>query len=297
MQQSLPMSPHIASYESRPKERRTETSSLNISDKFHFATALNNEAVSLLEEGKMAQGLELFQESLSVCGEAVIELNEDASSSLISKYQSEHRDGLLREDYTTEGGNHQEQDKRPDRQSSINRSTSNVFNPCKLNFVEEMASRFRAKGFIEWTALRLKCQELIPNMDSFFILSCIATYNVALCNQFLGICFSLRTSTTVRRSALMRAVKSYEVVQNMMLKNEALQCDVWMLLNVTNNLSLILVWLKDHRRSCLYSQRLLSILMYISDHEDMKMASAMFEKYLSNVCHLSLRGTQSAAAA
>jgi len=83
----------------------------------------------------------------------------------------------------------------------------------------------------------------------------------------------------------------------MMANDPELQGDVWMLLVVVNNLSRAQLALGDVSRGTYCSKRLLAILMYIHEHEDMVMPRSLFEKYLSNVEGLILTTGRTAAAA
>ena len=94
------------------------------------------------------------------------------------------------------------------------------------------------------------------------------------------------------------AAKSYEVAHYIMTQVPALQSDIRMLLQIMNNRCRILAALGDRRRVGLCSERLLSILMYVVDHDEMiDVSTTLLSNYLSNVCHLVLRKKEAAAAA
>lgn len=287
-----------------PRQRRTRmTSSLNISDRFYFATALNKGGIALLEEGKVTRSLELFQEALVLCGQAVRQL--DAEEPLETEVDHERvcsqgmqqEQSMLLDTTDDQGANHHEE-KRSDCRTSLDCSSSLTFVPTNLQYIERVASKYVTNGFVDWRALNLNNpQSLPPTMCSFFLLSFVATYNVALCHQFKGMCFGPGTSPASRSQALHKATKSYEIVHHMMAQEPELQSDIWMLIVLMNNLSRVLICIGDNERATLCSQRLLAILMYVSDHEDLNMKAQMFERYFSNVSSLILRKSKTAAAA
>lgn len=270
--------------------KRTKVALLSNSDKFHFAAALNNGAVSLLEDGKIAAGLELFQKSLALCGEAVRELNVQVPAPVESAPISAMH---------SSAGNDHHEDKALESQSRIDCSSGISITSCPLHWVEEAASQYTPQIHVEWAALRLNTKLLSsPTMQTFFVLTCIATFNVALCHQFLGTFASSSTSPTERKASLLKAAKGYELVHKMMSQNPELQNDVWVLLAVMNNVSRALVCANDEKRKVAhYNRRLLSILMFLCDRPDLTLPAGKFDKYFSNVCHLVLKRPQSAAAA
>ena len=150
--------------------------------------------------------------------------------------------------------------------------------------------------FVDWRALKLKTDVFDFTSESFF-LTWVITYNAAMCYHFLGLCYSSRHQPNERKHALVKAVASYGFVHQMMANDQELQGDVWMLLVVVNNLSRAQLALGDFRRSAYCSKRLLAILMYIHDHEEMIMPKSLFEKYLSNVEGLILCERRTAPAA
>jgi hypothetical protein len=286
----------------RRQRRKRVSSPLSISDKFHFATALCKGGVLLLEEGKVARALGLFQESLVLSGEAVRQLHADASSETASDHgpacsaNTVQKKSMTR-DMMDQTATEQEE-KRPDRRTSLDISNSPIFSPTRLHYIEKVASKYVMNGFVDWRALKLNSAEsLPPHVRSFFLLSFAVTYNVALCHQFLGMCFAPRTPLVTRKQSLLKAIRSYEIVHNMMAQEEELQSDVSMLLVLMNNLSRVQIALGERKQASFCCQRIVSILMYITDHEDLDMPSDLFEKYFSNISPLILRRSQSAAAA
>jgi hypothetical protein len=130
------------------------------------------------------------------------------------------------------------------------------------------------------------------------MVSCVASINLAICYQYLGFCcHSTENTPFSRRHSLTMAAKSYEVAHYIMTQVPELQSDIRMLLQIMNNRCRILAALGDRKRVGLCSQRLLSILMYVVDHEEIDVSSTLLSNYLSNVCHLILRKKEVAAAA
>jgi hypothetical protein len=130
-----------------------------------------------------------------------------------------------------------------------------------------------------------------------FFLTWVITYNAAMCYHFLGLRYSSLHRPGDKKYALLKAITSYGFVHQMMANDPELQGDVWMLLVVVNNLSRAQLALGDTRSGNYCSKRLLAILMYIHEHEEMAMPRSLFEKYLSNVEGLILGEGRTAAAA
>lgn len=293
--------------------RRTRLAcSLSVSDKFHFAAALNKGGISLLGEGRVCRALGLFQQALLLCGEAVRQLDDKTCSEtapihgpecsvqeqcIITTVGSSTDEEVVVECTTT---NHlQEAFRSHDGGTTSPDCQSNrLFSLISLHYIEKVASKYAANGFVDWKALKLNNPESrIPEMHSFFLLSFVATYNVALCHQFQGICFATGSSASSRKQSLNKATKSYEIMHHMMAEEEELQSEPWMLLLLMNNLSRVLLCVGDTKRASLCCQRLISILMYVVDHEDMLIPSVLFENYFSNVSNLILGNSRTAAAA
>lgn len=281
--------------------------SLTEFDKFHFAVALNNGGVALLESGEIGRGLALLQESSALCCDAVRKLNDDhthpiESSSIsidtkVHEPQDESCHTILdSNDHRTEHDWQHEKDSDP--RTSLDATNSPYTSLSHLHYIEKMASKCNIRGFVDWKALKFNGHLLLfPQLSSFAMLRCVVSFNLALCHQFLGMCWSHDKKPSSRRQFLIMAAKGYELAHQMMVLVPELHCDIWMLLMIMNNRFRVLAALGDKRRAGLCARRLLSILMYVKDHEEIEMSQPMYSQYLSNVCHLILRKKVTAAAA
>lgn len=79
-----------------------------------------------------------------------------------------------------------------------------------------------------------------------------------------------------RRVALEKAVKLYQLALGMQ-KEEDFDCNTMFVLAITNNLGVIHLELNDHKLSIKYFERLMSILLYLSDRGEEDAS-----RYLSN---------------
>ena len=259
---------------------------MSISDQFIFIDALNKGGISLLTEGRMSQALNLFQESMIRCGDAVREFHDETCPETAPNQEPEP------------GGACRVQERQERKGPDCRKSYDPFYFISTQPPIEQLVSKYGTNNaFVDWRALQLTCVEtMLPaDVNSFFMLSFVATYNLALCHQFLGM--RPTSSEASRRLSLSKAAKSYEVVHRMMVEAPELQCDLWMLLAVVNNLNCVFYCLHDTKRATLCSQRLTSILMYISNHEEMEMPTNLFDKYFSNAFRWNLRNAQTASAA
>lgn len=241
----------------QPKPR-TQTQS----DTLDVAVAVHNRGVSLMDEGKIGRAVACFEQVLSL-SRGILRGNKSASR--------RHNDSRQYLDVR-------------------NFACSCALSSFRLQFLDYHASKVDNTGFVDWTALQLKDPTLFPCVDSFSLISFVATYNLALCHHFRG----LIKSTPID---LKKSVRMYELAHALLSQQSERHEDLWMLLTIVNNLSRALRRIGDKRRASLCCSRVLAILVYVCNHEDLEMQPAIYDKYLSNVCHLILGRTQTAAAA
>ena len=269
---------------------------MGVDMKFRYAAALSNAAVALMEKGEMHQAVGLLEESLLRCEQAVRQQNVVRTTCSVSTDTSSCANPEVgnRSMHASDNCSAIHQSQTPES----TRSRCAAIIPARLIGLQDTFeySENETSHFVDWRALKLKIDVLDLTSESFF-LTWVITYNAAMCYHFLGLGFSARNQPNERKYALVKAITNYGFVHQMMANDQELQGDVWMLLVVVNNLSRAQLALGDFRRSAYCSKRLLAILMYIHDHEEMIMPKSLFEKYLSNVEGLILCERRTASAA
>lgn len=275
---------------------------MEIDKTFHYAAVLNNTAVALMERAEIYRAVGVLQESMAQCEHAERQLDHvrSISSSVSDRLMSnflEVGDNSMTEDEGRPNSDACHRQGQLNASGTISSKYASII-PARLTMIQDTYSRNdnEIACFVDWRALKLDIDMLAMTPEPYF-LNWVITYNLAMCYHYLGLSYSSRLHPTNRKYALLRAVQGYGFVHQVMAADRELQGDVWMLLVVVNNLSRAQLALGDTRRGNYCAKRLLAILMYIHEHEEMVMPRSLFEKYLTNVEGLILRKARTAAAA
>lgn len=294
---------------------------------FRAAAALNNEAVTFMREGRMYGAVSLLEKSLHLCAKTLRRGNDEADlSPTIRARQAQQPHSCDRcsgattqrtdEDTVMEGVESPSDDGSSSSTCPHGHCSHAVETsvdtlpviPVRLDHLQSFLDKTNVSSadtlnFVDWRGLQVNPsfleEDLLPR-----VLAWVLTYNMALSHHYIGLqpqqpeqTFSPQELVRLRQHALTRAVKSYGFVHQMMSEDPDLQGDVWMLLAVVNNLSRAQLSQGDVARGNFCTRRLLAILMYIQDHEEMNMPISLFEKYIANVEGLILMPVQTAPSA
>eukprot|EP00934_Nitzschia_sp_Nitz4_P008629 Nitzschia sp. Nitz4//scaffold71_size96697//94179//94916//NITZ4_004714-RA/size96697-processed-gene-0.54-mRNA-1//-1//CDS//3329557304//8619//frame0 len=232
------------------------TKDKNESHPLSIVIALNNTGVSLMEDGKINRAICCFQQSLNLTWGEM-----GQSNCLPSVEMEEECDPIC----------------------------SHAILPTRLRLLARKNTKHDCGGYIDWTALRLKGPTHFSGIDAYSLVSFVTTYNLAICHHFRGVLKPCNYD-------MKKSVRLYELAHGLLSQQSERHEDLWMLLTIVNNLSRALRRMGEEKRSTLCCRRVLAILVYVKNHEDLDMPAGLYDSYLSNVCHLILTSQTAAAA-